>query len=80
LGGDEFLVILPECPPQDVQIVLSRLTSFEVDCDGKKVAVSSSRGWAQHRLTETPEQLMKRADRALYEEKAAPAKFALVRT
>jgi diguanylate cyclase (GGDEF)-like protein len=80
LGGDEFLVILPECPPQDVQIVLSRLTSFEVDCDGKKVAVSSSRGWAQHRLTETPEQLMQRADRALYEEKADPSRFALVRT
>jgi diguanylate cyclase (GGDEF)-like protein len=80
LGGDEFLVILPECPPREVQIVLSRLTSFEVDCDGKKVAVSSSRGWAQHRLTETPEQLMQRADRALYEEKAAPARFALVRT
>jgi diguanylate cyclase (GGDEF)-like protein len=70
LGGDEFLVILPECPPEEVQIVLSRMTSFEVDCDGKKVAVSSSRGWAQYQLTETPEQLMKKADLALYEEKA----------
>jgi two-component system cell cycle response regulator len=80
LGGDEFLVILPECTPADVQIVLSRLKSFEVDCDGKKVTVSSSRGWAQYRSTETPEQLMKRADRALYEEKADPTRLALVRT
>jgi len=77
LGGDEFLVILPECPPEDVQIVLSRITSFEVDCDGKKVAVSSSRGWAQYQLTDTPDELIKRADQALYEEKA---RFALVRT
>jgi diguanylate cyclase (GGDEF)-like protein len=70
LGGDEFLVILPECSPEEVQIVLSRLTSFETDYQGKKIAVSSSLGWAQYRSSETPEQLMNRADRALYEEKA----------
>jgi diguanylate cyclase (GGDEF)-like protein len=72
LGGDEFLVILPECPPEKVQIVLSRLTSFEADCDdGNRIFVSSSRGWAQYHPSETPEQLIKRADRALYEEKAS---------
>jgi diguanylate cyclase (GGDEF)-like protein len=70
LGGDEFLVILPECKPEEVQIVMSRLTSFKADCDGQKIAVSGSRGWAQHRPGETPEQLIKRADQALYEEKA----------
>ena len=71
LGGDEFLVILPECPPEKVHLVLSRLTPFEADCDGQRIAVSSSRGWAQYCPGETPEQLIKRADRALYEEKAS---------
>jgi diguanylate cyclase (GGDEF)-like protein len=69
LGGDEFLVILPECPPEKVHLVLSRLTPFEADCDGQRIIVLSSRGWAQYCPGETPEQLIKRADRALYEEK-----------
>jgi diguanylate cyclase (GGDEF)-like protein len=71
LGGDEFLVILAECPPEQVEIILSRLTSFETDCDGDRIAVSSSRGWAQHHSGETPEQFIKRADEALYEQKTA---------
>jgi diguanylate cyclase (GGDEF)-like protein len=71
LGGDEFLVILPECPPEQVQIVLSRLSSFEADCDGDRIAVSSSRGWAELHSGETPEQFIKRADEALYEQKSA---------
>lgn len=71
LGGDEFLVILPECSPEKAQIVLSRLTSFEADCDGNRIAVSSSRGWTQYHPGETPAELIKRADRALYEQKAS---------
>jgi two-component system cell cycle response regulator len=69
LGGDEFLVILPECPPERVHLVLSRLAPFEADYDGKVIAVSSSRGWVQYQPGETPEQFIKRADEALYKEK-----------
>jgi len=69
MGGDEFLLVLSECPPEKVQMVLSRLAPFEMDCDGKKVYVSSSQGWAQYHPGETPEQLIGRADEALYEQK-----------
>jgi len=71
LGGDEFLVILPECPPEKVPRVLSRLTSFEVDCDGQRIVVSSSRGWAQYHSGDTPEQLIRKADQALYKQKTS---------
>jgi len=66
LGGDEFLVILPECPPEKIGIVLSRLTEFEVQTGQDRIPVSSSRGWAQYELADTAEQLIKRADEALY--------------
>lgn len=71
LGGDEFLVVLPECPPDKVQLVLSRLGNFELELDNGKVAVSSSHGWAQYEPVDTPEQLIGRADEDLYAQKAA---------
>ena len=70
LGGDEFLVILPECPPEKVDTVLSRLTDFAVETGQDRIPVSSSRGWAQYKLDDTAEQLLKRADEALYANKA----------
>jgi diguanylate cyclase (GGDEF)-like protein len=76
-GGDEFLLVLPECPPENVQLVLSRLTPFEIACDGKKIPVSSSRGWAQYHPSETPEQFIGRADEALYEQKGSRSVCAL---
>ena len=76
-GGDEFLLVLPECPPENVQLVLSRLTPFIVDCDGERIAVSSSRGWAQYHPSETPEQLIRRADEGLYEQKESRRACAL---
>jgi len=69
MGGDEFLLVLPECPPEYVALVMSRLTPFEIDWEGKRVTVTSSRGWAQYNPNETPEQLLARADQALYKEK-----------
>jgi two-component system cell cycle response regulator len=70
LGGDEFLVILPECPPEKIGIVLSRLTEFEIESGADRILVSSSRGWAQYELADTVEHLLKRADEALYANKA----------
>jgi len=69
LGGDEFLVVLPECPPEYVSLVMSRLTPFEIEWEGKKIQVTSSRGWAQYHPNESPEELLARADNALYQEK-----------
>lgn len=69
LGGDEFLVILPECPPEKVDIILSRVKDFEVETGQDRIPVSSSRGWAQHELADTAEELITRADKALYANK-----------
>jgi len=71
VGGDEFLVILPECPPDKVQTILSRLDSIELTLDGQKVRVRFSRGVAQYQMSDTPETIIKRADERLYAEKAA---------
>jgi diguanylate cyclase (GGDEF)-like protein len=68
-GGDEFLVVLPECPPEKVKLVLSRMAPFDVEVDGNKFYVSGSCGWAQYQKGETAEQLIARADTALYAHK-----------
>jgi diguanylate cyclase (GGDEF)-like protein len=71
MGGDEFLAVLPECPPEQVGVVLSRLAPFEIDLGGQKALVSSSSGWVQYEAGETAEQLIARADEALYAQKVA---------
>src|SRR5437762_6952234 len=45
LGGDEFLVLLPECTLEQLQLVLGRLGSLEVNWQGQKIPVSFSAGW-----------------------------------
>jgi diguanylate cyclase (GGDEF)-like protein len=70
-GGDEFLVVLPECSNENVHIILSRLTPFDVTLNRRKVKISYSRGRAQYQHTDTPETMKQRADKVLYDEKAA---------
>lgn len=71
LGGDEFLIVLPECPPEQVGSVLSRLNDFDLQIDGKSVHVSACRGWAQLKADDTRESLIQRADQDLYSQKSA---------
>lgn len=71
LGGDEFLVLLPECKPEEVRHVLSRLSGLNVDCNGQSIALSFSAGWTNFIPGELPEDLLKRADDALYLNKRA---------
>ena len=77
IGGDEFLVVLPECPRENVQIILSRLKPFEVILNHQKVTVSYSRGRAQYQVADTPQTLIQRADEVLYAEKSARATTAV---
>src|ERR1700682_3619172 len=42
LGGDEFLVLLPECKPEGVHQVLSRLSGLKVECKEQLIDVSFS--------------------------------------
>ena len=71
IGGDEFLVVLPECPRENVHTILSRLRPVEVMVDRLRVAVSYSVGHAQYQVGDTPQSIIQRADKVLYVEKAA---------
>jgi two-component system cell cycle response regulator len=69
MGGDEFLVILPECQIGQVQHVLTRLLPLEITIEGEKVSFSVSAGWTNYQLGESLVQLLQRADQALYANK-----------
>ena len=74
LGGDEFLVLLPECTLQQLELVLGRLGSLEVDWHGQKIPVTFSAGWKQYEMGERPEEMLERADQVLYDRKRASKK------
>jgi len=70
-GGDEFLAILPECKPEDVQYILKRLDGLTVNAGGGMLPVSYSAGWANYLPGESAEELLKRVDADLYANKRA---------
>ena len=71
VGGDEFIVVLPECPPDQAQTVFSRLTAFDLDLGGgTTVRVSYSRGVSRFQVGDTVQSMIQRADARLYEDKA----------
>src|SRR5579864_2169646 len=74
LGGDEFLVLLPECTAEQLQLVLDRLGSVEVDWQGQKIPVAFSAGWKDYKIGDRPEELLAGADEALYTSKRAQKK------
>jgi diguanylate cyclase (GGDEF)-like protein len=71
LGGDEFLLILPECKPDEVRHVLGRLTGMRMEIDNDEIPLTFSAGWANYIPGESAEELMKRADGELYVNKRA---------
>jgi diguanylate cyclase (GGDEF)-like protein len=71
LGGDEFMALLPECRAEEVRHVLARVEGLEVIYNNEKIQCSFSRGWTDYKLGESPQDLLKRADDALYENKRA---------
>jgi diguanylate cyclase (GGDEF)-like protein len=74
LGGDEFMVLLPECRAEEVKHVLNRLDGLEVEFEGTKIPVRFSRGWTDYKPGETAEELLRRGDEALYADKRAGKK------
>jgi diguanylate cyclase (GGDEF)-like protein len=70
-GGDEFLTLLPECQPDDVQYVLKRLDGLEVQVGEAMRSISYSAGWADYLPGESAEELLKRVDAELYANKRA---------
>jgi two-component system cell cycle response regulator len=77
MGGDEFLVLLPECTSEQAELLLRRLRDLKLQYDGRAIPVSFSVGCASFMSTtssssqEAPDELLKRADRALYADKRA---------
>ncbi|HEY4839049.1 MAG TPA: GGDEF domain-containing protein [Candidatus Acidoferrales bacterium] len=69
MGGDEFLVILPECPAEQVEALFGRLTVIEVNYAGHLIPVKYSAGWVGYEAGESPEMFLERADRLLYANK-----------
>jgi len=74
LGGDEFLVLLPECTSEQLGLVLGRLGSLTVDWHAHRIPVTFSAGWKQYEIGEGPEEMLARADEVLYDRKRAGKK------
>lgn len=73
-GGDEFLLLLPECKPEEVRHVLGRLSGAGLDFKGQTIPLAFSAGWTNYIPGESPEELLQRADEALYTNKRAAKK------
>jgi diguanylate cyclase (GGDEF)-like protein len=71
LGGDEFLLVLPDCPRDNVGVILQRIGTPAIQCAGITIHVCSSSGSAQYEYGDTVETLLSRADELLYAKKAA---------
>ena len=71
MGGDEFLLLLPECRIEQVPTILSRVRNLIVDFQGVRIPVEFSAGCVSYETGETPEQFLERADRTLYADKRA---------
>ncbi len=69
MGGDEFLILLPECDTSQVQSLLDRLRPMDTEYGGVKIPIRFSAGWVGYEKGETTEQFLERADRTLYAEK-----------
>lgn len=69
VGGDEFVVLLPECSPAQVQLVLERLRHLNIPWGGEEIPISFSAGWTDYQAGESAELLLQRADHALYADK-----------
>ncbi|MGH9574975.1 MAG: GGDEF domain-containing protein [Candidatus Acidiferrales bacterium] len=69
LGGDEFMLLLPECDATQVHLLLERMENVEAEINGKKIAITYAVGWSDWQKGESPQDLLDEADRALYQHK-----------
>ena len=68
-GGDEFMLLLLDCEPEQLSIVLGRLDGFAVELHGKSLPVSFAVGWKSYQPGDEFEGLIEAADRNLYAHK-----------
>jgi diguanylate cyclase (GGDEF)-like protein len=70
LGGDEFLVCLPECTSEQVQFVVKRIRGGIARFEDKELPIDFAVGWAQRERGEPVDDVLARADQAMYRDKA----------
>lgn len=68
-GGEEFLILLPDTPPEGALLVANRLRQAIAELSGLPTSVTVSIGIAACAQDETPFDLVARADDALYRAK-----------
>lgn len=69
MGGDEFLIALPDCDAEQLQGPLQRIQGCSLEYEGRHIEVNFSIGIAQHQKGESVAQLLERADASMYEMK-----------
>jgi diguanylate cyclase (GGDEF)-like protein len=72
LGGDEFMILLPECTLMQLKIVLRRLDPLEIEFQKQRIKFSFSAGWATYVEAQSAEEFIHSADQALYARKKEP--------
>jgi diguanylate cyclase (GGDEF)-like protein len=74
-GGEEFLVVMPELPPGSPTLGLERLratlASLQLSTTAPDLRMAFSAGVTAYRVGESTQETIERADKALYEAKAA---------
>jgi diguanylate cyclase len=75
LGGEEFVLVLPDTPLVGAEFTMNRLLrttqGAPLALDSKQITVAFSAGLAQWHAEEGVEAIIKRADQAMYRAKAA---------
>ena len=76
LGGEEFVIVMPDTPLPIAARIAERVRiaiegdGFEIDNGARKIPVTVSIGLAERGQESSPENLFKRADKALYRSKS----------
>jgi diguanylate cyclase (GGDEF)-like protein len=71
IGGDEFLIILPECPREKIDAILDRIGSPQIRLNHQVISIRYSVGRAHYQTCDTSQSMLERADQILYAEKAS---------
>jgi diguanylate cyclase (GGDEF)-like protein len=71
MGGDEFMLVLPECRIEQVPALFGRIRPLEVIFQDTRIPVEFSAGCVAYQRGETPSQFLERADQTLYADKRA---------
>ena len=74
MGGDEFLIALPDCSAEQLDGPLKRIYGCALDYEEKHIEVNFSVGIAQHQRGDSVAQLLERADASMYEMKHGDTK------